>query len=126
MPNTKSSKPYSKKLFHTDSAIGDNTTHTQKQTKGKIMATLAELEKAVDEVRKLKVELSKQIGGDKWVVCVQDHYTPVQFTVWMVEHNKIAGSNYATLSTDAIIDSGYYTQEELQPLLDKIKGIASE
>lgn len=85
------------------------------------MKTLAELDKAMKEVEQMKSDLSKHIGGGEWIICFYDTYSLIRMGAWKHVDN-IAGPTVkvAMLSTDAIIDPGAYTEEELQPVVERI------
>lgn len=92
------------------------------------MATLAELGKAMKEVRRMQSELSKRIGGDDWIICFYETYRTPRFGAWKRKDNETddLASVLALLSTDSITECGAYTEEELQPVLDRLMELANE
>lgn len=88
-----------------------------------LLDELKELNKNISEVKCKVIDI---IGGSEWLVSIHDHYSPFQFGVWLYDDNGEIDLNRhsAVLSEEEILDCGKYTEEQLQPLLDRIKSLS--
>ena len=88
------------------------------------MAALAEYKKLTERLTEIKNEIRCEVSGGNWVVSVYDHYTPIRFGVWLDEHNGYVDlTNQGLLSQDGILALGRYSKAELEPVVDRIKGL---
>ena len=84
---------------------------------------LQDLKDAADKLEEIDIELQDLIGGGEWIIAFHTTFTSMTFSAWLrVDNNDDDDfDNHAELSEMEILSYGKYTEEQIKPLMDKIK-----
>ena len=83
---------------------------------------LQDLKDAADKLKEIDIELQDLIGGGEWIISFHTNFTVMTFSAWLnTDNHSDDFDGHAELSQSEILSYGKYTEEQIKPLMDKIK-----